>query len=230
LLGKACGRSSLRLESIIRLIKILKARLDQPISAESLMALIQALPEMDDVYTPLMRKGSSEARWSGEVSRKYGMEIARALQERAHDASVYYARCKRAAVLWAWTNGRPMGGIEADCTVNPFYPIGPGEVRNFADTTRYHLRSAFQIVTLLLMTEGPSEEAVDGLLKQLEIGIPASLLELISLPVTLTRGQYLALLGAGATTVSAVWSLPGEVLAKLIGPHRSAELEKHRPG
>ena len=184
------------MESAILLIKLLKARQHQPLEAESLMVLIQALPEMDEVYTPLMKKGSSESAWSGQVAQRFGQDVAKALQNRAGDASIYYARCKRSTVLWSWINGRPMNGIETECTKNPYFKIGHGEVRNFADTTRYHLRSAFQIVTLLLMSNGPSEESIDALLKQLEVGIPAGLLGLLSLPITLTRGQYLALGGA----------------------------------
>jgi helicase len=229
LLGQACGRSSLRIESAIRLIKILKARRHLSLNAEGLMALIQALPEMDEVYTPLMRKGTSESVWSGQVAQWFGSDIAHTLQERADEPSVYYARCKRSVVLWAWINGRPMEGIESDCTKNPFYKIGQGEVRNFADTTRYHLRSAFQIVTLLLMTNGPSEESADALLKRLEVGIPDGLLGLLSLPITLNRGQYIALGGAGVRTVADLWALPTERLKALLGKSRSIELEAYRP-
>jgi helicase len=229
LLGQACGRSSLGLDSAIRLIKMLKARQRDRLTAEDLMVLIQALPEMDDVYTPLMKRGSSESVWSGQVAQQFGHGLARALQERADDMTVYYARCKRAVVLWNWINGRPIGGIESDCTKNPFFKIGPGEVRNFADATRYHLRSAFQIVTLLLMAHGPSEEDVDGLLTRLEVGIPAAALDLLSLPISFNRGEYLALAGIGVTSDSDLWALPLERLRSVLGVMRSEELEAHRP-
>jgi helicase len=228
LLGQACGLSSLRFESAIRLITFLRTGQHQPLSAERLMVLIQALPEMDEVYTPLMKKGSSETAWTGQVAQQFGHEVALALQDRADDTSIYYARCKRSIILWNWINGRPMNGIEDDCTKNPFFKIGHGEVRNFADTTRYHLRSAFQIVTLLLLSNGPIEDSVDALLKRLEVGIPEEFLGLLNLPVTLNRGQYLALGGAGVKSVADLWALPTQTLQALLGTSRAAELHAHK--
>lgn len=71
--------------------------------------------------------------------------------------------------------------------------IGHGDRRKFADVTRFHLRSAHQIAALLFIDGGPSEESMDALCKQLEVGIPADALELLSLPLPLARGEYWAL-------------------------------------
>lgn len=229
LLGQACGRSSLSFDSAVRLIRILKERQYQPLTAEELMVLVQALPELDAIYTPIMKKGGSESRWSGQAAHIFSPSVVRTLQSRADDVAVYYARCKRAAVLGAWIRGQPIEAIETESTVNFFYKIEPGHVRGFADTTRFHLRPAYQIVTLLLMTNGPGEEQIDSLLKQLEVGIPSDALGLLSLPISLTRGEYLALFGAGIRTASDFWAVQSEVVARLIGEDRGAQLNAMRP-
>ena len=55
-------------------------------------------------------------------------------------------------------------------------------MRRFADITRFHLRSASDILSILLLGLHPQEE-IDALLKQLEVGIPAELLGLLALPL-----------------------------------------------
>lgn len=79
-----------------------------------------------------------------------------------------------------------METIEQRCSPNPFQGrIGHGDVRKFADMTRYHLRSAHQIASVMFVVEGPSEESVAALLRQREGGLSAEALGLLSLPVLL---------------------------------------------
>ena len=94
LLGRACGRSSLAFESVLRLIRLVRARAGERLSAERLMVLVQALPEADATYTPLMKRGQSESRWPKAVAVQFGHPIVVALQEYAEDRHGYYARCK----------------------------------------------------------------------------------------------------------------------------------------
>src|SRR5690606_34066571 len=75
--------------------------------------------------------------------------------------------------------------------------IGGGEIRRFADSTRFHLRSAYSISDVLLLGEGPDQEEIDRLLKRLETGLPAEGLFLLDLPIRLSRGARLALVNAG---------------------------------
>jgi hypothetical protein len=99
--------------------------------------------------------------WPGEAARYYGHEIVRALQRMVDDEFEYFARCKRAALLWDWISGMPMEDLEQRYTANPYQGrIGHGDVRRFADATRFHLRSAHQIVGVMFITRGPSEESI----------------------------------------------------------------------
>lgn len=225
ILGRACGRSSLSFASAMRLVELLRSVQADTLTAERLMALVQALPESDGGYTPMVKRGSIEAVWPREAANRYGAEIIRVLQRYAENGFGYFARCKRAAVLWDWINGTDMQTIEQRYSPNPYWGrIGYGDVRKFADATRFHLRAAHQIMTVLYVQGGPTEEAIDTLLKQLEVGIPADTLDLLALPVSLSRGEYLALRKAGVRTASELWALSGEVLKKIIGDSRAHEV------
>jgi hypothetical protein len=52
LLGRVCGASSLAFSSIERLLERLRGPLATGLTAERLMAVVQALPEMDDTLHP----------------------------------------------------------------------------------------------------------------------------------------------------------------------------------
>jgi replicative superfamily II helicase len=224
LLGRACGSSGLSFGSAMRLVDLLK-RLGGDLTAEGLMASIQVLPEVG-VYTPLFRKGTRESAWQRDVAMRYGPEVARTLQRGAKGNYDYYARCKRAAVLRAWVDGEPIESIERRFTVNPYSSLGAGDIVNFANTTRLYLRAAYGIADVLLLGERPDEESIDTLLRRLEAGLPADALGLMDLPVSLPRGEYLALYNAGYTTPQEVMALPTDELRRFVGDQRVDRLAR----
>ena len=222
LLGRACGRSSLSFASALRLIRLLRSRGGQRVTAEQLMILVQATPEADAAYTPLMKKGQFESRWPREVATRFGHAMAQVLQEQVDDQNGWYARCKRAMVLSGWVGGVPLADIERVHTANPFQgKIGHGDVRRFADSTRFHLRSAYQIATLLLIENAPGDEEIEALLRCLETGVPAELHELLFLGVALERGECLALGAAGIRTRAEVVAAAPETLNSTLGAARA---------
>lgn len=229
LLGRACGQSSLSLQSTMRLVEVLKSSGMVNITAEHLMAIVQVLSESDAIYTPLFKRGQREADMPRRASSRYGHEVVRILQRYAQDNFSYYGRCKRAAVLHDWVNGVATDAIEKDYTTNPYQgKIGYGDIRSFADTTRYHLRSAIPIANLILMDKAPSGQSLETLLKQLEVGVPVGALELLTIPMALERGECLALYTASIRTVKTFWEASTEIIANLLGKPRHAEVEKLR--
>lgn len=232
LLGQVCGRSSLSFVSVIRLINLLRAVQGDDLTAELIMALVQGLPELDGVYVPMMKTNTkagkkialSETRWPREAAQRYGHGVVATLQRNASDFFDYYARCKRALLLWEWVQGAPLEDIEQNYSVNPFNSVGYGDVRSCADATRFHLRAAHQIATVMFIDKGPSDEAVETLIKQLEVGIPADALGLLSLPLTLTRGEYLALHRAGVRDPEDLRARPEAFLGELLGQDRATQL------
>ena len=230
LLGKACGKSHLKLRSAMRLLEMLRRRSGAgEVSAKVLLALIHTLPEFDDAYTPMFRKGQRETIWRGNVTQHYGHDVANALQWGVPNSMVYHARCKRLAVLHAWTEGMPIREIEKTFTVHPFYPIRAGDIRGFADYARFHLGAAFDITDVFLHGQGPSAEDVETLCAQLETGVPAIALELLDLPIQLGRGTYLALQQAGFVRPSNVWTATEESLRRLVGATVAATIWAVRP-
>jgi hypothetical protein len=159
------------------------------------------------------------------VERLYGAGLARELQSHARETSIYYARCKRVAVLSQWIAGEMMETIERAATTNSYQGrITSGNIRGFADATRFHLGSAAKIATVLLLSDAPEDEAVDALLRQLETGLPFGALDLLNLPVSLVRGEYLALYRAGLDSLEKVLTASPERLTEIVGPLAAAQV------
>ena len=229
MLGRACGRSSLKLESSLRLVELIKSVPDPLLNAGNLVAIIQALPSDEMGYTPMMKKGTRESVRRDQAAARYGNEIVGILQRYAYDHLEFLARCKRAAVLYDWIHGVKIESIEEEfSTTQYFYRIEHGDIRRFADLTRFHLRSAADLLSILLLGRTQGEE-IDLVVKQLEIGLPASALPLLDLPIDLSRGECLGCMAAGLVDPDSVWKADPLLMQSILGKQRSARLESFRP-
>lgn len=192
LLGRVCGQSSLSFSSTLRAVEILKNFPENQLNAISLMGITQALTELDDCYISVMKKGTRESVRVSEATSRYGSEVIRILQQHVNDFFQYYARCKKAAILYDWISGEPINDIERRYSTTPYAgAVNHGDIRRCVDASRFHLRSVHQIV--MVMNKPISSEAIERLLNQLEFGIPEDTLELLSLPIDFNRGECLAL-------------------------------------
>ncbi len=230
LLGRACGESTLSFKSAMRLVELVRSIPAAELTAEWLMALVQALPESDNTYTPLFKKGMKESAWAQNVAGRFGHRIVGCLQRFADDNLSYYARCKRACILGDWINGVAVSRIEEIYTATPFAgKIGYDDIRKFGDATRFHLLAAHRITALLFMSGGPTEDAIDRLLKQLEVGLPAQSLGLIEIPVVLTRGDYIELASSGIRTLEDLWLRSDEQIVEILGQVVGRRVASKRP-
>lgn len=228
LLGRACGRSSLSFNSAMRLIEIMRSVPQNLISAPSLMGLMQGLPAEEMGYTPLIKRGTSESIRVNQASRRFGTDVVRTLQKYALDQMEFYGRCKRASVLFDWISGVSLERIEAEFSTTPYFGrIEYGDIRRFADLTRFHLQSASNILAVLLLDKHPQTE-LDTLLKQLEVGLPSKAIALLDIPIPLTRAEYLNLAEGGLLSLQQILAAPHELLIKSLGSQRTEELEKFR--
>ncbi len=229
LLGRACGQSSLALRSAMRLVELLRA-VGSQLRPEQLLALVQALPESDGGYTPLMRKGQKEAVRPNQAIQRFGHQVVGLLQRYVDDQYDYWARCKRAAILGDWIDGVPVTQIEQTYTATPYQgKIGYGDIRKFADASRFHLRAAYQIALALFVEYGAHGEEIDSLIKRLEVGLPAEALGLLGLPIPLDRGGYLSLYQQGVYVIADIWRLGDPDLVAHLGNASGAALAKLRP-
>jgi helicase len=229
LLGRACGRSSLLFESALRLVDLIKQSQPAFLTPMNLVALIQALPSEEMGYTPMMKKGTKESVSAAQVSARYGQAVIGILQKYAFDQMEFWARCKRAAVLFDWMNGAPLEKIEEEFSTSQYYyRLEHGDVRRFADLTRFHLQSAAELLSILLAGQ-ISPPDVDLVIRQLEVGIPSDSLELLDLPIPLTRGEYLSVSAYGVKTVAQVWEMDPAILKQAVSATSLIRLEELRP-
>jgi ATP-dependent DNA helicase len=215
----------------MRLVELIKDTGARTLTPTLLVSLLQAPAELDRIYTPLFSRSlGREAGWPQRVGGIFGMDAVRTLQRFAPDNAGYLARCKRVCVISDWIEGVPVEEIERVYTTNIFAaPFNYGDIRNIVDTTRFHLRSARQIVSLLLTGTPEFEQDIDNLLQQLEAGLPADTLDLLTLPIALHRGDYLALRSAGVTTRDQLWERTRQQLDDLLGSVIYSRLDILRP-
>jgi replicative superfamily II helicase len=174
-----------------------------------------------------LRKGQAETVRPNQVTARYGMHIAQLLQKYAVDNLDWLARCKRACILWDWISGVPTDTIERDFSPDPYRgAIALGDIVKFADATRFHLRSAHEIASVMMLPGCPDAASLDQLLRRLQVGIPASLLDLLELPVTLSRGACLALHRRGVSSRAQLSSMQEATVAETIGDDLANALMK----
>ena len=214
MLGRACGESPMSLESALRVVEILRRVRPEDVTPETLAVLLEVLPERDEDYTPQIKAG--EPRWQQAAGQRFGHGLANTLKAWARSDRDYYARCKRALVVADWVAGLPSSEIEGRYTVNLYSPVGHGDIRGFADGSRFLLESALRIASIVL-EGGMDEEANASFLKRLELGVPAGALPLAELGVELNRGQILRLWQRGIGTRDDVAAAGREVLEALVG-------------
>lgn len=226
LLGQACGRSSLAFSSAMRLVEVIRSA-GNDITPMLVVTLVQCLDEMDRTYTPVGAKGAGkEQEWISRLGLLAGRSHLATMQRYAGDTRTYVARCKRACILHDWVAGMPLNEIERRYTTNLYYAaVGYGDIASIATATRYHLRSAAQIVMLLIPDPQGFGEDMEALLRQLEFGIPKEALPLIGLP-RMRRGDILALHGAGFNDPDAVQALDTEQLLEILGRDGAARLSQ----
>jgi len=100
IVGFACANSSLSLESV--LLHILRQFNQVTATLPRLLALTQALPELDDTCTPLFKNGTKEKEWPHHAAVKLSSDVVRLYQGSLPDATAYLRRAKRALIVAAW--------------------------------------------------------------------------------------------------------------------------------
>jgi helicase len=227
MLGRACGESPLALESALRLVELVRSLTPADASLENLLVLVEVLQERDEDYTPQSGR-NGEPRWQQEAIVRFGPVIGRGLAHRAVSDSAFYARCKRALIVNDWIAGEPITDIEARYSANAYSRVGHGDIRGYADGSRFILESALRIAAILL-GQAEDEEATALLFTRLDHGLPAEALPLLAGPFTLTRGEVLALYRAGHRSFDAISTLGEKALTAIVGRRGSQLLALLNP-
>ena len=183
------------------------------------VAMVQVLEEMKAVYTPILEKGRKESLRASEVAQRYGVEMTQLLQRYGADEHEYWRRCKRASLLYDWIEGTSASALEKQYSTTPVAgAMAYGNIVSIADTTRFHLRSAHQILSALFPEQPDFLSGLDQVLERLEFGLPAALLPLAKPPVRLVRGDCLALAGIGVYSLAHLNALSDVQLRACVSP------------
>jgi helicase len=118
-LGRACGQSTLAFESCIRLIEALRTLGTEIVSPELILALTESLPESDETFVPLQKKGTAEVRWSSLAASRLGQRVGQWFGREA-DTMKAAARAKRTLIALEWADGSAIDTIERKYTSSPF--------------------------------------------------------------------------------------------------------------
>jgi len=225
LLGRACGSSSLSFESSLRLVELMGHVDVTQTPPDHILAMVQVLDELDAIYTPVMKRGQSESVRAGDAAQRFGHQMPQMLQRYCRDQIEFWARCKRAALLRDWIEGAPVDVLEKRYSTTPSGgAIGYGNIIGIADATRFHLRSAHQILATLFPDQPDFLKGLDEILQRLEFGLPSIALPLTKVSVRLTRGQCLELLSIGVHSEDELKNLDDEQLRRYVGGATAALL------
>ncbi len=226
LLGRACGESSLSFESAMRLIEAVRAIPSAELSPFRLVALLQVLSEADGLYTPIRKNARTESVRVNDAITAFGHNVVQALRRWVSDEFAFWARCKRAAILADWMTGLAVQAIEQKYSVAFGGQIQFGDIQRYADGTRFYLQSAHKILAALLVVDQPREREFEGVIAQLEFGVPAEFADLMRVPYGLTRGECLALADAGIRSRLALDEAPQELLVAALGSRRGSQIKQ----
>lgn len=224
LLGRACGQSSLSFDSAMRLVESVRALPQAELSAFRLVGLLQLLPEADRLYTPVRKNARIESNRINDAISAFGHTVVQALQRWVPDEFGFWARCKRAAILGDWMKGLSVGSIEQKYSVPFGGQVQLGDIQRYTDGTRFHLSSARQILSALLVMDEAKEREFETIVAQLELGVPPELIEMRRPPLSLSRGECLALAAQGIRTPTDLVKAGTDALKAILGSSRAVQL------
>ena len=218
LLGRACGSSSLSFGSSLRLIELMRRLNAEQTDPLQVLAIVQVLSEMDGIYTPLLKRGRSEGVRVSEAIHRFGRSVVEGLRQYCRDEFEFWARCKRAALLRDWIEGTPVDELERRYSTTLYQgAISYGDITRIADGTRFHLRSAHQILCTLFPDQPLFLSGLDQLLQRpgvrTALSGPATYQYLFAVDTwTVSRPS-----SAGCATAKEAENLPLERLAECVG-------------
>ena len=130
-----------------------------------------------------------------------------------------------AAILADWMNGTSIQEIEGKFSMPFGGQVQSGDINRFADATRFHLRSAHQILSALLSMSAEQEIEFEKVERQLEFGVPHDLVAFMQAPLLLSRGEALALANAGMRSRQALGKMDDAGLRAVLGKDRASALQ-----
>jgi helicase len=220
-LGWIGGHGGIEVESVTRLVDILRPVDKDQITDTALIAATQVTLEIEDTLFPVNGNGTKEfATWSDQLNRQSipNYILGRLSTGEAYDTA---SRFKKTAACLLWITEMPFSDMEAILTKHGGSFDGvAGPIRRV--TERVH--------DVLGVTAAVAEQLHPGLdlssrlfslLVRLEIGMPSAIIEVGKICGTrITRDAYQALVKADLTTFDKISKVSDDDLLEIIGKNK----------
>jgi len=201
-LGRFAGEGGVLVDSIIRLVEVLRPLAAAP-NSSTLIAAAQVTRELDEVYLSFNRKAKNteHRRWPMELAhQQVAPNVGSLIGIGGTDHLTRVARAKKAMACLLYASKTPLSMIEQHLTQHQLGDGIAGAVRATADRTRDLIPAVVRVFEFLHPGIAVSDVA-ERTMVRLELGIPTELAELGAvLGAALTRAQYLSLFELGIMT------------------------------
>jgi ATP-dependent DNA helicase len=201
-LGRFAGEGGVLVDSIIRLVEVLRPLTAAP-NSSTLIAAAQVTRELDEVYLPFNRKAKNteHRRWPMDLAhQQVAPNVGNLIGIGGTDHLTRVARAKKAMACLLYASHTPLSMIERHLTQHQLGDGVAGAVRATADRTRDLIPAVVRVFEALHPDIAVGDVA-ERTMVRLELGIPTELAELGTvLGAALTRAQYLSLLEQGIMT------------------------------
>lgn len=201
-LGRFAGEGGVFVDSIIRLVEVLRPLTSAP-NSTTLIAAAQVTRELDEVYFPFAKKAkyTEHQRWPQELAhQQVASQVQNMLGIGGGDQLARVLRAKKAMACLLYASNLPLAQVEQHLMQHQLGDGAAGPVRSVADRTRDLVPAVVRVFTFL-HPEITTDNIAERTMVRLELGLPAELVELGTiLGAAVTRAQYLSLLEHGITT------------------------------
>jgi len=220
-LGRLAGESSLEVESIFNVVRVIRSLNEAEITEVNLLALCQLTSELEQIHFPLNRKStqSEPHTWFAEINRqRVAPGIVSAMRRSYNgDPVASTLRAKKTVALLLWVSNMPLNKIED--TVTQFggrFDGAAGAIRSISARACDVLPTIGRIMELLFKNMNLSAR-LSRLLVRLELGIPSHLAQIgYFVGKNLSRGDYFMLAAAGITSMELLAEASEERIFELL--------------
>jgi len=217
-LGRLAGESGIAVESVLRVVGVLRHLPPSRLDDNTLVALTQLTEELDGVYLPLNKKSKRKepAAWFGALQQhRVDPAVIQALQLNATAAHQPTLRAKKAAGCFLWMDGRGRQEIERILMQFDRNQAAAGPLNSVVNRVLDLLPTLMRIAEVLHDVDLSEQES--RLMLRLQLGLPVVLGPVaMQVGTDLSRAQYLALLRADLTTAAAIRSTDSDQLLALL--------------
>lgn len=223
-LGRLAGETGVEIETIIRIVEVLRPLSPDSITEPVLVVVSQLSAELDDIEVfPLNKKSiqpghKEHSAWFTALQRNgIPQEVTRCLYHHVGVPHQPVLRAKKAAACLLWMSNFPLSDIELAMTQFVRESDAGGAIRSVKSRVGDVLPAIIRAAEILHPGLDLSERG-RRLLARLDIGIPNSIADLaLFAGGRLSRGDYLALVNANFASIESLEQCADESLIEHLG-------------